>query len=83
MNAIFVVPVVWQLSRSCKERFSEDEMKPNGVSEELLKKHKSNHMKNMILSFLACILQVAGLVGIIFLVSNSGVGFLYFLNTFL
>ena len=76
MNAIFVVPVVWQLCRSCKELFTEDEMRPECGSEKLIRKHRRKHIKNIVLSLLACILQVAGLVGIIFLVSDWVIQFL-------
>ena len=80
MNAIFVVPVVWQLCRSCKELFTEDEMRPECVSEKLIRKHRRKHIKNIVLSLLACILQVAGLLGIIFLVSDWVIGLLICTN---
>ena len=69
MNAVFVVPVVWQMSKACVERFTPDEARSSHVPKDVIRQHKRKHMRNMILAFLAIISQVGGLVGIVYLVS--------------
>ena len=66
MNALFIVPVFWQMSKACLERFASTN---DPTSLTILKKTHRMHMTNMVLSFFAIILQVGGLVGIVFLVS--------------
>ena len=67
MNALFIVPVFWQMSKACLERFATAE-DPN--SRRLLKKTRKKSITNMFLSFFAILLQLGGLVGIVFMVRN-------------
>ena len=69
MNALFIVPVFWQMSKACLERFASTR---DPTSRILLKKTRRMHVTNMFLSLFAIILQVGGLVGIVFLVSVPG-----------
>ena len=69
MNAVFVVPVVWQMTKACVERFTPDEARSDDVPPEAIIQHKKKHMTNMILALFAIILQVGGLLGIVYIVS--------------
>ena len=66
MNALFIAPVFWQMSKACMERFAS---KYDPKSRHLQEKTRRKHVTNMLLSFFAIILQIGGLVGIVFLVS--------------
>eukprot|EP00794_Sanderia_malayensis_P016163 gene16163-17786_t len=68
MNAVFIAPVLWQLSKACLDRFASTD---DPQSRALLRKTRRMQLTNMFLSFFAVILQVGGLIGIVYLTSNK------------
>ena len=75
MNALFIVPVFWQMAKACLEGFANPE---DPISQRLLKKARKKNITNMFLSFFAIILQLGGLVGIVFMVSFKDTDLLVF-----
>lgn len=69
MNALFIVPVFWQMSKACLERYGVVE---DPKSKRLMKRTRRKSITNMFLSFFAILLQLGGLVGIVFMVSLRG-----------
>ena len=65
MNALFIVPVFWQMGKACMERLSTTD-DPNVKRH--LKKTRRKSITNIILSFFAILLQLGGLFGIVFMV---------------
>ena len=67
MNAIFIFPV---FSQFWEELDSLNKEKKMEISVTLFNKRKHQHLQNIVLAVIAFILQIGGLCGIIFLVSD-------------
>ena len=67
MNAIFIFPVFSQFWEELDSLKKEKKME---ISVTLFNKRKQQHLQNIVLAVIAFILQIGGLCGIIFLVSD-------------
>ena len=66
MNALFIVPVFWQVGKACVERVATTD---DPSMKRLLKKTRRKSITNMFLSFFGILLQLGGLFGIVYMVS--------------
>jgi len=70
MNALFIVPVFWQMGKACVERVATTD---DPSMKRLLKKTRRKSITNMFLSFFAILLQLGGLFGIVYMTSNRAI----------
>ena len=66
MNALFIIPVISQFTREINALSDEEEME---LSQKLYQKRRKIHIQNVILSSIAFIFQIIGIIGILYLVS--------------
>eukprot|EP00111_Clytia_hemisphaerica_P002554 TCONS_00007279-protein len=68
MNALFIIPVISQFTREINSLSDEDEME---LSQRLYQKRRKIHIQNVILSSIAFIFQIIGIIGILYLLYDQ------------